>query len=146
VLTSRLCTCTAPVRPYPLNSLCQKWKYGYENGMFSWCSSNSVTFKHEGHFPLILTLLLGVKRNYKLSGAPDFQRRKHSVIVSLYKHSLTCSGSLLNWSKFLVYFVHVVTINWQSSNCIRQQCKHYSKLQALALSSQASGDLALLTR
>jgi len=49
-----------------------------------------------GHFPLILTLLLGVKRNYKLSGAPDLQRRKHSVIVSLYKHSLTYSGFLLN--------------------------------------------------
>jgi hypothetical protein len=111
VLTSLLCTCTAPFRlwtlcetSYPLNSLCQKWKYGYEIGMFSWCSSNSVTFKCKGLFPLILTLLLEVKRNYKLSGAPDLQRRKQSIIVSLYKHSLTCSGSLLNWNKFLDLF------------------------------------------
>jgi hypothetical protein len=50
----------------------------------------------EGHFPLILSLFLEVKRNYKLSGVPDLQRRKHSIIVLLYKHSLTCSGSLLN--------------------------------------------------
>jgi len=111
VLTSLLCTCTAPVRlwtlcetSYPLNSLCQKWKYGYKNGMFSWCSSNNVTFKHEGHFPLILTLLLGVKRNCILSGAPDLQSRKHSVIISLYKHSLNFSGCLLNWNKFLDLF------------------------------------------
>lgn len=51
---------------YPLNSLCQKWKSGYANGMFSWCSSNSATVKHEGNFPLISALLLGCKRNYKL--------------------------------------------------------------------------------
>lgn len=133
---------------YPfLRSLCQKWKYGYENGLFSWYSNNSVTVKHEGHFQLILTLLLGVMRNYKLSGASDLQRRKHSIIVLLHKNSVTCSGCLLNWNKFLcIYFVHVVTINWQSSNCILQWCKYYSKLQALTLSSQASGDLALLTR